>query len=134
MSNEEFISKLDSLPSENFMLKEIVKQESSLTTNAAIATGIEMSVVSRLLHCKRHSLARENLFKLIKRYAAGKDYVPTKNSQLIILFNYKKHFDLKWRDIAAVLDVSTSFLAAVLSERIELSADLQEKIKKHFKG
>ncbi len=131
MTNEEFIKKLDELPTIEIMFAEILKQEFSMR-NVSFATGIELSVVSKLASGKK--ILQENLLRLIKRFLMGKEYIPTSNLTLRILIVFKKNNDFKWLQIAHALQINTPFLFSLISERIELSEELQKKIKSLYRS
>ena len=124
MTNEEFIKKLDQLPTIEIMFADILKQEGSIR-NVSFATGIELSIVSKLASGKK-ILRQENLLRLIKRFILGKEYIPTSHPILIPLFKRKKH--CKWFEIAHALKITTPYLFCVISGRVKLSDELENKI------
>ncbi len=128
MTNEEFIKKLDELPTIEIMFAEILKQEGS-KRNVSFATGIDLSIVSKLASGKK-ILRQDNLFRLIKRFILGKKYIPTSHLLLVPLFEKKRH--CKWFEIAHALNITTPYLFAVIAGRIALSKDLEDKINSYY--
>jgi len=124
MTNEDFIKKLVELPTIEIMFAEVLKQEGSMR-NVSFATGIQLSIVSKLASGKK-ILRQDNWFKLIKRFVLGREYIPTSNPLLIPLFKKKQH--CKWCEIACDLKVTTPYLFGVIAGRLEVSRDLEDKI------